>query len=345
MNQFFEPSNFIDSIATATNVSRFEAAIIGGSFSGLSAALQLARARRNVVVIDASEPRNRFAAHSHGFLTQDGTPPHEISAIARAQLLEYPTVTFHTKTRAVAARHHPDSKPESPLFEIDDSNGVSHIARRVIFAAGLQDKMPSDVPGFKENWGAGIFHCPYCHGYELRDKSLGVLGVDPKSVMQAYLLHEWSSDITFFSLGAPSGSKVVANYDSETLSKMRSIGIKVEDQASIVRIVRDEADPSELSHVELSDGRRESIRGLLIVPTVEIAPDVLKMWHSLGVETNVSAFGHETVTTADAFGQTNVRGVYFGGDGIMNVAKAVSDGALAGVGAHHSLVAEKMTSH
>ena len=160
-----------------------DAIIVGGGFAGLAAATYLARARRNVRILDTGKPRNRFAEASHGFLGQDGSNPAEILAIARAQLQAYDSVEL-TDARASKARVIEDG------FAVSLADGEEITARKLILAFGLHDELP-DLPGMQERWGKTVLHCPYCHGFEFRDRQLGVLYRTPMSVHQAQLITEW----------------------------------------------------------------------------------------------------------------------------------------------------------
>ncbi|HEV8456427.1 MAG TPA: NAD(P)/FAD-dependent oxidoreductase, partial [Gemmatimonadales bacterium] len=157
--------------------AEYEVIVVGGSFAGLSAAMQLARARRRVLIIDTGKPRNRFAKTSHGFFGQDGRAPKEILETARRQLLAYPTVKF---LRAEAI--HAVGEKDRFLVRFGD-NGEAR-ARRLVLATGVTDHLP-EVPGMKELWGTGVAHCPYCHGYEVSGRKLAVFSVGKASVHQA----------------------------------------------------------------------------------------------------------------------------------------------------------------
>lgn len=170
----------------------FDVAVIGGSFAGLSATLQLARARRLVAVFDTGQRRNRFAASSHGLLAQDGCAPGDIVADARAQLAAYATVQWFDEAVINIGGRADD-------FELNAGN-VRPRARRVILATGVTDRLP-DIPGLAERWGRSVFHCPYCHGYELQQGRVGVIATGPASLHQAQLLPEWGH-VTFFLQGA-----------------------------------------------------------------------------------------------------------------------------------------------
>jgi len=165
--------------------------VIGGGAAGLNAALVLARARRRVLVVDSGEPRNAPAEHLHGFLSRDGESPAELLAIGRREVLGY-GVEIRTGTVA-SAEPAPDG-----FAVLVDGDPVS--ARRLVVATGLRDVLP-ELPGLREVWGSDVHLCPYCHGYEVRDQPLGVLGSGPKSVHQALLLSQWSPDVLLFADG------------------------------------------------------------------------------------------------------------------------------------------------
>jgi len=164
-------------------------AVIGGSYAGLSAALQLARARRNVLVVDAGQRRNRFVdaagETSHGFLTQDGRPPAEIAADAREQLMNDPNVEWKHGT-AEDARVAADGRLE---FRVGHEAISAH---RLILATGVRDELPP-VPGLAERWGRSIFHCPYCHGYEMNAGPIGIIAASPLALHHALMLPDWGS--------------------------------------------------------------------------------------------------------------------------------------------------------
>ncbi|MGC8733188.1 MAG: FAD-dependent oxidoreductase, partial [Halothiobacillaceae bacterium] len=162
--------------------------IIGGSYAGLSAALQLARARRKVLIIDEGLRRNRFAAQAHGFLTQDGVDPAAIAATARAQVMAYPSVAWVTG-RAQTARKVDGATSGAAIFEVTVGDS-SHRGRRLILAPGVRDILPR-IEGLQERWGKSVFHCPYCHGYELDRGRIGVIAGSEMSLHQALMLPDW----------------------------------------------------------------------------------------------------------------------------------------------------------
>ncbi len=167
--------------------------VVGGSYAGMAAALQLVRARRRVLVIDAGRRRNRFARTSHGFLGQDGADPGEIAAGARLQLRAYPTLKW-VEGEAVSVAGTRDR------FTVSTADGTKHHGRRILLATGVADTLPA-VEGVAERWGQSVFHCPYCHGYELGQGTVGVIATGPLSVHQAELLTEWGT-VTLLMNGA-----------------------------------------------------------------------------------------------------------------------------------------------
>jgi thioredoxin reductase len=292
-----------------------DAIIIGGSFAGLAAATYIARGRRDVAIIDAGQPRNRFAAHSHGFLTHDGSSPLEMLASAREQVAAYPTVQFIDGTAARAVR-------TDGGFAVTLGNGPVVEGRKLVLAYGISDILP-DVPGLGERWGNSVIHCPYCHGYEFSDRQLGVLNIQQRSFHQAQLISEWGPT-TFFLNGEP-----LADDARAVLAKR---GVTVEP--TLVKALHGEG--RGLSSVELIDGRMVMIEALYIgAPTRHnstIATD-------LGCAMEESPAG--SVVAVDGMKMTSVPGVYAAGDitrAMHNVTFATADGVMAGVAIHASLV-------
>ena len=167
---------------SAWNTETYDVAIIGGGPAGLSAALVLGRARRRVVVIDAGTPRNAPAAHMQGFLSRDGTPPAELLRAARAEVRRYGVEIVDDRVVDATAG-----------FALRLAGGRTVQARQVLLATGAADELP-DVAGARERWGRDFLHCPYCHGWEVRDQPIGVLG----SVEHAHLLRQWTDDVILF---------------------------------------------------------------------------------------------------------------------------------------------------
>jgi len=291
---------------------KHDVAIIGGGYSGMAAALQLLRARRSVLVIDAGKRRNRFASHSHGFLTQDGVDPAEIARTARHQLERYDTLEWNEATVE-------DVTGSLDNFEVLLSDGGTAQARRILFANGVSDTLPA-VEGLAERWGRSVFHCPYCHGYELDRGRIGVIAAGPNSLHQAFLLPEWG-EVTLFANGVlqPSGEQRV---------ELERRGVALEE-AIIVRL-ENEAD------VRLADGRLLRFQGLFTAPHNEPASDIA---FGLGCELEETPFGRQIRT--DTGKETTVAGAFACGDVARvphSVSLAVADGAWAGAQLHRSLM-------
>lgn len=290
--------------------------IIGGSFAGLSAAIYLARARRSVLILDTGLPRNRFAAHSHGFFAQDGSKPADMLETARRQVLAYPTVSF-VSAEAVAATKTGDG------FAITLDDGTVADARTLVLAYGLRDELP-EIPGLVDHWGKSVIHCPYCHGYEFADKPLGVLSTSPMSIHHALLIPEWGPT-TFFLNGSPEP-------DDVTLNKLDRKGVTVE-RTPVSRI---HGDGQQISSVELRDGRHIELDALYVGPRSHHNSDIADQ---LGCAMDDAPWGR--IIRTDGFKMTSIAGVYAAGDiarGAHSVTWASADGVTAGVSLHRSFV-------
>ncbi|MGO4395905.1 NAD(P)/FAD-dependent oxidoreductase [Variovorax sp. M-6] len=286
--------------------------VIGGSYAGMAAALQLARARRSVLVIDAGERRNRFASHSHGFLGQDGVPPGEIAANARRQLDVYPTLTW-LEGRVEAATGPVDE------FTVTTSGGGTHQGRRILLASGVADRLPA-VEGLTERWGKAVFHCPYCHGYELGQGRIGIVGNGPMSIHQAELLTAWG-DVTLLVNGA-------VELSQEDRSTLERRGVTIEE-APIDRI-------DGHADVATADGRRLSFAGLFTATRTSPSSSLAE---AMGCALEETPMGIQVRTDAES--KTSVTGVFACGDVARaphSVSLAVGNGAMAGAQVHRSLL-------
>lgn len=292
-----------------------DAIVIGGSFAGLSAAMYIARARRSVAVIDAGLPRNRFAAHSHGFFGHDGSAPGDMLATARAQVLAYPTASLVSGEARTAA-------PHGHGFAVTLASGEQLTADRLVLAFGLHDELPP-LPGLAERWGNSVIICPYCHGFEFSGQRLGVLAMTPMSAHQAMLVAEWGP-VTYFSNGFEP--------DAATRDELVHRGVSVE--ATPVMALRGEA-PA-LSAVDLADGRQVPLDALFIGPQSRLNSDIADQ---LGCAFDDAPFGR--IIRTDALKQTTVPGVFAAGDiarPMHSVTFAAADGVMAGTALHRSLV-------
>lgn len=290
----------------------YDVMVVGGSYGGLAAALQVARARRDVLVIDSGQRRNRFAVEAHGFMGQDGRPPAAIVSDGRAQLLAYPKVAWVDGQAARAER-------AGDGFGVVMDDGTVYRARRLVLATGVVDRLP-EVPGLAERWGKSVFHCPYCHGYELGNGPVGVLAVSPMSMHHALMLPDWGRT-TFFLNAA-------FEPDAEQLAQLAQRGVTVE-RTPIVEIGGAKAD------VVLADGRVIALEGLATATRVEVAAPFARQLGCAFEETPLGA-----IIATDATQETSVPGVFACGDAARaagSIALAVGDGTMAGSAVHRSL--------
>lgn len=296
----------------------YDVAIVGGSYAGMAAGLQLAQTRRKVAVIDAGQPRNRFASHSRGFLTQDGKPPNEITAAGYAELTQYSTVEWYKNSVETIT----GQKNNFTLLLASQQGRSERIyARRVILAAGVGDKLPG-MPGLAELWGSHVFHCPYCHGFDLNGGRIGVLATSEYAMHLALLLPDWGETTLFLN--------DAFEPNMAQLEKLNERSTHIE-RGAVERLV----DEGENVGVVMADGRVFPLAGLFVVTQTD--PSQLAI--QLGCELEVTPLGR--VVKINASKATSVPGVFACGDiarPVGNVSLAVSDGALAGQAAHHSLV-------
>ena len=288
----------------------YDAIVVGGSYAGLSAATQLARARRKLLVIDGGQRRNRFADVSHGFLSRDGASPAEIAGEARKQLLAYPTADWHDVQATTA-------EAIDGGFAVTDAEGNRAEAKRLVLALGVSDTLPS-VPGLGERWGKSVFHCPYCHGYEVEGQ-IGVLAVRPDSVHHAFMLPDWGPT-TYFLNGQP--------LDPEARDKLTARGVSFEPEP--IRAITGHAD------VELASGRTVHLGGLFTATGTQPSSPLAEQ---LGCALDESPAGKFIRT--DGMKATTVPGIFACGDAARafgNIAFAVGDGAQAGASTHQSLM-------
>jgi thioredoxin reductase len=294
----------------------YDAVVVGGSWAGLSAAMQLARARRRVLVVDAGRPRNRFAHASHGFLGQDGRTPAAILDTARAQVLAYPTAELRNDEATRA-------EPCDGGFRLALASGGAVDARRLVLATGVVDELP-DIPGLRERWGVSVLHCPYCHGYEVAGGRLGVLAVGERSLHHALLLPDWSSDVTLLTNGTFEPS-------ADQRDALAARGVRIESR--LVAAVAGEA-PA-LTGARLDDGDVVALDAIFTAPRTHMASPLAQ---HLGCEFDEGPFG--PMIRTDERKASTVPGVYAAGDAARaahNATWASADGVMAGISAHQSL--------
>lgn len=275
----------------------FDVIIVGGGPAGLNAALVLGRSRRKVAVIDAGEPRNAPAAHAHGFLTRDGVAPLEILRLARAEVLEYGVELI--TGRVVSAVGSADD------FTVALADGTELKGRRLLITSGVKDTLP-DVPGLAEQWGKGVIHCPYCHGWEVRDQRIGVLATGEMSGHQAQMFRQLSDSVT-----------VVEGSDAAKV-------LSSEDGA--------------LRGVELRDGNIVELDALVVMPHSRVE---LPFLDSLGLTAMDLPNGMGTTLEVDAWGKSSQPGIWAAGnvtDLSATVLASAAAGAKAGAGLNAELI-------
>jgi thioredoxin reductase len=291
----------------------FDVVVVGAA--GLSAALVLSRARRKVFVVDSGTPRNAPAAHMHGFLSRDGLPPSELLAIGRNEVKGYgATVVDGAVTELVP---HGET---GFLVLLADGQRIS--TRRLLVATGLRDELP-DLPGLRDRWARDVLHCPYCHGWEVRDQQLGVLGGSPEAVRYAQIVRQWADDVVHFTepgtLAAAERSELVA----------RAIGIA---EGTIKQILVEE---DRLSGVEMEDGRVIPRQAIFVPPRFVPNNELL-----VGLGCDIDDQGWVSV---DPTGHTSVPGVWVAGN-LANpraqVITAAGEGSAAAIAMNADLVEE-----
>ncbi|WP_243882635.1 NAD(P)/FAD-dependent oxidoreductase [Cellulomonas dongxiuzhuiae] len=298
--------------------------VLGGGAAGLSAALCLGRSRRSVRVLDAGEPRNAPSPHAHNLLTHDGTPPAELLAAGRAEVERY-GVELVT-ARAVDARRLPG---DEPAFEVRTSDGTTHRARRLVLTSGLRDELP-DVPGLRERWGRDVLHCPYCHGWEVRDRRLAVLAPGSSVVHRALLTRQLSDDVTVVLHDA-------VELDADARADLAARGVRVvAGRATGVR-VEDDA----LTGLTLADGTTVACDAVFVAPRA-VLDDALV--DGLGLETHAVGDTDEDLgrgVTVDGTGAASVPGVWAAGNVAgphHALASSIAAGSAVGAQANLSLV-------
>ena len=293
----------------------YDVAIVGGGAAGLSAALVLGRARRRVVVIDAGEPRNAPASHMHGFLSRDGMPPAELLKVGRDEAAAY-GVEF-------VSGHVVSIKPG---FEVALEDGETLAARRLLIATGATDELPS-IPGLRERWGRDFLHCPYCHGWEVRDQPLGVLGTGPGSVEHAQLIRQWSDDLVFFA-----HTYELTEAEREQLDAR---GIRIVDGEVRNILVEDDR----MRGVVLGDGRTVERAALFVRP--ELRPRLDGLLKHLGCDTDELGF-----VRVDTAGASSVPGVWAVGNAAnprAQVITAAGEGSAAAIAINTDLIRQDIT--
>ena len=287
--------------------------IIGGGPAGLSAALTLARARRSTTVIDAGEPRNAAAEHIHGMLGFEDIAPHEFLERGRREVTAHGAEIIFGRARNIGRR-------DDESFTVATDTAEEFRARRLIIATGISDQLPH-IPGLRERWGRDVLHCPYCHGWEIRGRRIGIVASCEDSIKQALTFHQWSDDVTFLANGR--------TVDAEDRLRLRAVGISIVDDALAEAIIDSEG----IRSMRLEDGSEIECDALGVSPSSDAHLDMLE---DLGVHWETHPLGRFIET--DAAGRTAVHGVWAAGN-CANLSAQVGWAA-----AHGALVAQDINA-
>lgn len=294
----------------------YDAIIIGGSYSGLAAAMALGRALRKVLIIDSGKPCNRQTPHSHNFLTQDGRTPKEIATLAKQQVAMYDTVEFFNGLATNATK-------TQNGFEIQTSSEDIFTATKLIFATGIKDIMP-DIKGFSECWGISVLHCPYCHGYEVRNETTGIFGNGEYGFEFSKLISNWTKDLTLFTNG-----KSILTAEQTTNLEKHHIKTVEKEIAELEHI------NGQLQNIVFKDGSKQIVKAVYTRLPFE---QHCKLREQLGCELTEDGY-----IKIDASHKTTVEGIYSSGDNasrMRTVANAVSMGTTTGIMLNKELVEE-----
>lgn len=297
--------------------TRFEVIIIGGSYAGLSAAMALGRSLRKLLIIDSGLPCNRFTPHSHNFITHDGEKPEVIAAIAKEQVLKYKTVTFHNDFAIMGKRI-------ADRFYITTKSGQEFNAAKLIFATGVKDIMPR-IKGFESCWGISVIHCPYCHGYEFRNKNTGIMANGERAFHLASLVKNLTTNITLLTMGE-------ADFNEEQRVKLHKHNIKI-NETLISEFIHENGN---VKKVIFKDGNFLSFDAVYAAIPFEQQSNIPI---SLGCELAENGY-----LKVNPFQQTSTPGVYACGDNcnmMRSVANAVYSGNLTGAVVNKELTEEE----
>jgi thioredoxin reductase len=299
------------------NSKNFDVIIIGGSYAGLSSAMALGRSLKRVLIIDSGIRCNRQTPHSHNFITQDGEEPGKIAEKARKEVLRYNTVRL-IDDLAISG------KQIGKGFVITTQKDEEYQAKKLIFASGIKDIMP-DIKGFADCWGISVVHCPYCHGYEVRNQKTAILLKGTMGLHLASLVNNLTDDIKLLTMGK-------ADFSNEELAKLNAHNIKIVD----TEVVEIEHQNGQIENVVFSDGSKEHFTALYSAVPFSQGSEIPS---SLGCE--LTEQGHLKV---DNFQATTVDGIYACGDNasmMRSIANSVYSGNLAGVMVNRVLTEEQ----
>lgn len=314
---------------TSHSGNEYDVVIIGGGPAGLSAALTLSRARRRVLVVDAGHPRNARAAHAHNYLGREGVPPLELLAIGRDEVAGY---GGEVRAGTVTSVERPDPFSRFRVSVLDDTGESTVDARRVLLATGLVDDLPP-IPGLADRWGRDVLHCPYCHGWEARGQTIGIIGAGPASIHQALLWRQWTDEVVLF------GNDVVELTDEDRV-KLAARGIAV----VAGRVERLVVEQDTLTGIALADGTSVAVHFAVVLPIAH-ADDALLA--KVGLRAVEQRMGEQPIGSvlprSGPSGATDVPGVWVAGnagDHRAQVIAAAADGVMVGAQINFDLIDE-----
>lgn len=296
------------------NTTNYDAIIIGGSYSGLSAAMALGRSLRKVLIIDAGNPCNKQTPHSHNFITQDGEKPSVIAAKAKEQVLKYATVQF-INDKAIGGEKYEKG------FTIQTQSGAAYSGKKLIFATGIKDIMP-DIKGFASCWGISVIHCPYCHGYEFKNQKTAIMANGERAFHLASLVHNLTKKLAILTTGK-------ANFDDTQLSKLHQNNIEIIE----TEIAEMEHQNGQIQHVVFKDDKKMSLDAVYAGIPFEQHSDLPL---ALGCELTEQGY-----IKVDPFQKTSISGIYACGDNssmMRSVANVVYTGNMVGAMVNKELV-------
>jgi thioredoxin reductase len=302
----------------------YDVVVVGGGAAGLSGAVALARSRRSVLVVDAGDPRNAPAGHVHNFLSRDGTPPSELYAAGRAEVRRY---SGKVETGRVTAL---GRDGERFGVQVGAQAGPRTVAaRRLLVATGVRDVLP-DVPGLAARWGIDVLHCPYCHGWEVRDQRIGILSTGPAAVHQALLFQQLSPHVKLLQHTGPAP-------DAEQRAMLEALRVAIAEG----QVEQVEADASGLAGVVLAGGAHLALDAVVVAPRVEARAELLEPLGLKPVEVLIGEHPVGTRIEADRTGATAVPGVWVAGnlaDPQAQVMGAAAAGLMVGAAINLDLV-------
>jgi thioredoxin reductase len=308
----------------------YDVVVVGGGAAGLSGAVALARSRRSVLVVDAGDPRNAPASHVHNFLSRDGTPPSKLSAAGRAEVTGYGGRVETGRVTALAR--------DGARFGVQisaEAGPRTVAARRLLVATGVRDVLPN-VPGLAARWGIDVLHCPYCHGWEVRDQRIGILSTGPAAVHQALLFQQLSRHVTLLRHTGPAP-------DAEQQALLEALGVAIADG----EVKQIEAGPGGLTGVRLAGGGHLALDAVVVAPRMEARAEALEPLGLKPVEVLLGEHPIGTRIEADRTGATTVPGVWVAGnltDPQAQVVSAAAAGLMAGAAINFDLVLEQAGS-